>query len=157
MKKIFPLLILLAISFGHCLPGFAHTQVITEMQSMTFGKFAMRDNNAPYDVVMSPTGVETYDPHILPFFQGVQGVFQLTDFLPNQLLGVSIADTTLVSVVDPLDTFDLLNFTFNPAAPTTNGAGNVTVNVGATLRTSGTGVLYTDDTYTGSYTLVVIY
>ncbi len=155
--KIVGLFFLFLLLAGPCPLAFAHTQIMTETQTLDFGRFAMQDNNAAYGVIMSPMGVETYDPHILPFSAGRQAIFELTDFAPSTLLGVSIADTTLMSMVDPMDYFDLVSFTFNPAAPTTNGAGNVTLNIGATLRTSGTGVLYTDDTYTGTYTLVVVY
>ena len=134
----------------------ARADTITQAQELTFGQFAIGGNSVVRSIVMSPGGVETYPAHVFPFSQGVEAVFSLSGFPANQAVTASVVDTTVTSVWGA-PPFDLVNFTFNPAVQTTDGSGNLTLHVGATLRSDGGGALYNEGAYTGSYTLAIDY
>jgi hypothetical protein len=126
------------------------------MQAFDFGKFVIKDNNAQYTIVMAPDGTETYHAKFVPFFQGHQAIMALTDFPPN----TSIAITAVNAVLSPLGggpSFDIISFAFDPANPVTDGTGALTLNVGATLRSTGSGVQYNDDDYAGTWFMTFNY
>ena len=155
MTLIRLIVLILALSLWHNTPALAQP---VEVQPLAFGKFAMSDNHAQYSVIMSPAGVETYPPKIHPFDQGQPAIFLLEHYPADTEMMPSIGDIVLNPVpFGAGPTFDLMNFTFSPEPPMTNGAGSLTLNVGATLRTDGSGTLYNDGNYAGTYTLTINY
>lgn len=138
-----------AFWMGKAVVVFAHP---TESRSLDFGKFAMRNNDAQHSIVMQPNGTQTNPPAIVSFFNGTSAIFSFTGFPPSTALLISIPDT-VVSPSGAGEVFDLINFTWTPDPPTTNASGDLTLNVGATLRTSGNSVLYEDSNYTGTYSM----
>ena len=146
--KFIGLFFLLAV-FCKAVPACADT--FTEDQPMDFGKFVIKDNDAPYTITVGTNGVETYDPKFVAFYPGHQAIMHLTDFPPDTSLSITAADTALAPVAGLGPSFDIINFIFNPAFPVTDSSGALTLNVGVTLRTSGSGVRYYDDDYTGNW------
>lgn len=153
MKRATPHILFLVAA---CLGATAVAHPV-EQQLLEFGKFAMSDNDAQYTSVMPPGGGQTYHPKLHPFFQGQPGVFTLTAYPPSTELFPTIPDTVmeLVGGLGTEPAFDIINFTFSPSPSVTNGAGELTLNIGATLRTDGSGTLYDDGSYEGEYTLTI--
>jgi hypothetical protein len=153
-------LYVLLVSMAFISPASAvdYPDTMTEIQPLSFGTFAMRDNSAAYSMTVSPTGMVSYSHanKILPF--GISnpqpGIFQFTDFAPSTLLVINIADTVITGGGPD---FDLVNFVFAPDPASTDAGGNLTLNIGATLRTSGLGGIYWDGGYSGNYVLSVSY
>lgn len=156
MRNAGLLSIIILVGFVFWCPVLAYA-TITEQQALSFGVFALRDNAAAYDMVVSPTGSVSNHASYVMISPGQNAVFDLTDLPPDTLLGVSIGDISLSPDAGGGPSFDAVDFTFSPANPVTDVSGAVTINVGGTLRTSGSGAMYSDAAFSGSATLQVIF
>ncbi len=154
MKSTIPCIVFLAACLLGGLPASAHP---VEQQELGFGRFAMSDNNGQYTSVMPPGGGQSYHAKMHPFSQGQPAVFLLENYPISTELFPTIPDTTLNPVVPGGPSFDIINFTFSPSPSFTNGIGTLILNVGATLRTDGSGRLYDDGDYESTYTLTINY
>ncbi len=128
---------------------------LAESQPLSFGEFAVTSNTVQ-TIVIETDGDETVDAGITQLLPGHNGVFNLTSFDPSIAVSASIADTVITGPAAA--TFDVTTFTFDPpvSSQTTDGSGNLTINIGATLSTRA-GVSYGDGPYRGTYTLLVNY
>ena len=133
-------------------PTFAQT--ITRVQTLSFGTFALRNNNAPHALRVSRTNVVTADSEFAIFTDPTRGEYSLSSFPTNTPFTVFIPDTTLTSGGGAQ--FDLGQFTPGSGL-TTDGTGNADLRFGATLTTSGTGGNYTDGSYSGTIDITVNY
>jgi hypothetical protein len=153
MRKRFVLLsVLLILSWstkGRADPALAETGLLS------FGEFAVTTNTVQ-TIIIETDGDEIVDAGITQLLPGRNGVFQLTSFDPSIAVSASIADTVITGPAGA--TFDVTAFTFDPplSSQTTDGSGNLTINIGATLSTRA-GVSYGDGPYRGTYTLLVNY
>ena len=148
----------------------AKAQVMTEVQALNFGTFAIIDNSAPHTIIISPNNVAAYDPSIVSGIEAERGHYTLTG-MPTDVtftLGVSISnpptdgglmlDNQTSVTLGGSEPFLLLNFTVNTANEmVTDSGGNATLYIGATLRTTGSGSIYTDGTYNGTYDITFFY
>lgn len=128
---------------------------ISETELLSFGEFAVTTNTVQ-TIVIETDGDQTVDAGITQLLPGRNGAFHLTSFDPSIAVSASIADTVITGPAGA--TFDVTNFTFDPPLPsqTTDGSGNLTINIGATLSTRA-GVTYGDGPYRGTYTMLVNY
>jgi hypothetical protein len=139
---------------------------LTEIQQLNFGKIAITDHSAIRTVVIAPdgtaTGSVTYPAGGITALDATwqQASFDLVGAAPNTMLSITpgIMDTTLAGTNG--DTFDVKDFTFfpdcsilNPVCQT-DGSGNLTINVGATLATRA-GRSYANVAYHGTFSLIV--
>lgn len=139
----------------------AHSGDVREIKPLSFGVIALKNNNASYSMRISFAGQVQTDPAIVIIEPGHPAIYELTDFPKNTPLNVSIivpsTQTQLAGASDPTTSqFTITDHhTFSPIA-TTDNLGNVIINVGATLTTSGTG-FYKDATYFSPMTVMVSY
>ena len=147
-KSLLSFLVLLA------LPIMANAAVI-ETQALSFGEFAMRNNDASYDLTISPTGGISRDPIFLPFEDPQPGSYAVSGFPASTALIINVTFNDLTG--GGTQNFTISSAVISPATVTTDGAGEASFNVGATLSSSGTGVVYSDSTYNGLMTVSVNY
>lgn len=140
-----------------CAAPFVAYATIVETQPVSFGVFALRDNAAAYDMVISPSGSISNHASYVMISPGQNGIFDLTDLPPDTVLGVSIGDISLDPDAGGGPSFGAVDFTFSPVNPVTDITGAATINVGGTLRTSGSGTMYSDANFSGTATLQVIF
>lgn len=125
---------------------------IVEEQPLGFGEFAIAKNDAVSTLRIRHDGgnqIATYK--ILPLAFGQPGIFQLSNYPVFTPLMITVSNFVLQLGAAP----DLLieDFTFDPV--TTNGNGEATLVIGATLKTTGTGTNYGDGNYTGVMNIVI--
>lgn len=141
---------ILAIGYSPAIAG-----VMREIRPLTFGSVTVT-GAAPQTVQIGADNTESHSGGILTLHNGANGIYQLSNFPANTLFTVDIADTVSVRVGTG-QTFDIKDFTTQPAnadTPRTDGAGNMTIRIGATLATRS-GVSYPPGAYRGTYTLMI--
>jgi hypothetical protein len=155
MKKIL-LILASGLAFYPIFPAWADP-TLTETQLLSFGEIIVATNGVD-SVVIAPDGSQTNGPDIPKLLPGRNGVYLLSGFAPSIPVVISVADSTLVGPGPTNATFDMHDFTFDPAAgaQTTDLSGNMTLKIGATLSTRA-GVSYADGPYRGGYTLMINY
>jgi hypothetical protein len=127
----------------------AHAQQIFEIQPLNFGTFAISDNNSSHTLRIDFNGNITADPEVIIETNPVRGEYLLTGQDPLRQFDVTVTDGTLTlgdSGVGNTITVD----TYTTNNPTTDGSGEATVYIGATLRTSGNSSIYTSGIFLDS-------
>ncbi len=149
---LFNSLLLASILLGNA-PTFA--QAITENSPLTFGKFIITNNAAIRQIELLSGGGFNADPEYVFFIDPQMGNVTVTGYPPATPLTVTVGVTDLDPMGGGVVNFSTgVTFT-NPAAIVTDGAGEVTFDVGATLSSDGSGSTHTDDDYDGIYSIVV--
>lgn len=151
-------LLALGLLFTAPHPVLAQTLVVND--DLTFGHIAILDNSAPRDIVLHPPGNYTADPaYVFYADEPALGSLTVTGQVPNTIMNVTIDfSSTVVGVSGGgggSATFTLLNPFTVPAVVVTDGAGNATFQVGATLRSDGTGTPFLDANYLGIFSVSV--
>jgi hypothetical protein len=151
-KVVYILAVMALISFYGKI---AEAQDMAEIHSLNFGEFAMLDNNSVHTIVVTPGNIATYDPALIRGIQAQRGEYLLTGLPANEALGITLDNTVDLShnglgggALFTIDTYTTNN-------PSTNGAGDATLYIGATLSTSGSGSGYIDGPYSGSVDLTI--
>jgi hypothetical protein len=132
-------------------------QSLVENQAIDFGTVFVESNAANYDIALkSNCSGYTIDAQYYVFTAPQCGSYTASGYPPNTTLTVTITNNV---DVDP-DGGSGPNFTMispfhTPNNVKTNGAGEVTFEVGATLRTSGSGGFFASDSFSGSYSVTV--
>ncbi len=131
--------------------------VITPQVALGFGEIALRSNNAIISMAVSNSGAVTPgNSQIIPLGGAVRGEYRLTGFPPNTVLSFEWDDAQL-SYAGQMHPEFLTVTAYTPTAATTNGAGEAVVYLGATIKTSGTGAMYNDGTYSAVTAMRVTY
>jgi hypothetical protein len=142
-RSVFVLLCLIVI--GGIFPARAD---VTVVQALHFGSFISKNNDAQYDITIHPGGAYSFSGtgfiEILPPQQGIYDI----DGLPAS----STISSIIITQLSPLasnsgENFQMLDF--EETHGNSNGSGVARVNIGATARTTGSGIAYPDQTYTG--------
>lgn len=132
-------------------------------QHLNFGTFSVAHNAGVYHVIVAPDGSTSYSPGIYPDVQAQPGIYLLTGLPPGMkiTLGTYVAspplngglkiDNSTGLTFGGSPPFTVGSFTCNN--PTTDGAGNATLLIGATLTTSGSGSYYDTGMYHGTIDL----
>lgn len=130
----------------------SHAADMATVQDLDFGQFAVLNNTSVHTIVVTAGGSVTYDPVIIPGIQAQRAQYTLTGFPPSQAIDVTIDNTENLSL-DGGGTGTMLSVgSYTTNSPSTNGAGNATLYIGATLSTSGSGA-YSNGDYEGSVDL----
>lgn len=156
MKIIVRLIIITILSTGLS-PVRAHAgPTIEPITNLSFGSFGIARNNTVRSITVTPSGNATYSARMVEGrIAPKAGEYALEGLPGDTILSITINDTTLNRIGGGSPPFALKNFTHN--SPTTSPGGSATLNVGATLETTGSGANYYSGSYTGSMDLTIIY
>jgi Domain of unknown function (DUF4402) len=135
----------------------------TVVRHLSFGTFSAARNNATLRVTVAPDSSTSYDAGLYPDTAAQPAEYLLTGLPPNMkiTLGTGIANPPtdgglIIDNVSALSSPGSPSFTvgtFTCNNPTTDGAGNATLLIGATLTTTGGGGYYQSGAYTGALDL----
>lgn len=153
LGALFPLLFLLFLDSG------AYGQTLTQNTPLSFGRVVVTDNNAPRDITLLSSGGYIADPAYVFYAETPQlGSYTISGQAINSVMDIFI-DVAATSLGPDVGTsppqFFLVNPFTVPATVITDGVGNATFQVGATLRSNGGGQNFLDANYSGSFTIMV--
>ncbi len=123
---------------------------------LDFGVLAVKSNVTPSTLRVSSLGSVSFTGNVIPIGGAIRGQYRLTGFPPGVLLELQWDDATLSAGGGGLPEFLTVTNYENPTL-VANAAGEALVAVGATLRTSASGVMYTDAPYSGTTQIRVRY
>ncbi len=148
----------------------ASAQEMTEVERLSFGTFAVADNSMPQTLMVTPDNDTLADTGIAIGQGGQRGVYDFTGLPPNVSFfidvdvpnppsdGGIVFDDEANLTFGGGEQFTVTDFTIGDAGVMqTDGAGNATMTLGATLRTSGNGARYTGGNYNGQVLFVLYY
>ena len=139
-----------------CTAATARAATLTVITDLSFGSFGLMDNSTPQTIIVTPASGVTYGIKVVDGPTPPEaGEYLLEGLTPDTLLDVSIDDMALSPGGGGSPDFAIGSFTTN--TPTTDSSGNATLLVGATLTTSGTGVHYESDQYSGTMNITIIF
>ena len=134
--------------------SFAQTLVVT--QDLTFGKIVMSDLLSVSTIVVNPAGSYTVDPTTYLIEDPENGDYDLVGGPPSTVYTLTFPPA--VGLVGPgVSNFTVDNFTTLPATLTTDSSGDVRFRLGARLRSSGSGLPYSDGNYSGTININISY
>lgn len=144
MLRCFLLFIFLVPAFLNSREAVAGVSVV---QALHFGSFVVKSNDAQYDIVVNTDGSYSFDPDgYIEISPPQEGVFDIDGLPTNSVINsVVITQTTPLSGIG--GSFQMLDF--QELHTNTDGLGVATITIGATARSSGSGIAYADDTYSG--------
>ena len=138
-----------------CCPALGQA-TITETQAISFGTFALSNNNAVYTSTVQTNGTTSSDPEYLIFSDAVEGRWDLTNFPASTLLTINITSGDLtLNGAGSGEPFSVGSFDIFPSNTTTNASGALSIKIGAVLSTSGTGTMYADGSFSANGLLTV--
>ena len=148
----------LLIIFLAPLPALAGT--LTVIQNLSFGTMGMHNNSGVYSITVRPDNTFSHNPNIVFGVDPQRGEYFLTGMPPNDPIDITISSPgDAVPDLGGSDDFTSGSYTFSPpnGSFTSDGSGQGTLFVGATLKTSGTGDYYHTGHYTGSFDVTVVF
>jgi hypothetical protein len=148
--RYFFMLARILILFGvAATPVFADPQILT-LQRLDFGILAVRANAVPSTLTLSPQGAANYGSAFVSIATGTPGRYRLTGYpaFTDISVTMSASTITLASGV-PGESFSVAAPITKPLTLRTDINGQVDFDLGASLTTSGSNVLYQDGAYVG--------
>ena len=128
---------------------------VTTIQAIDFGEFAVKLNDAQYDITINPDGSYNFDAAAFVEITAPQeGIYDFDSLPASTAVTVTITQITPLSAFGP--DFEMVNLQDTHPA-NTDASGVVRINVGGTARTSGSGGPYSDETFNGSLNILVTY
>ncbi len=149
-------LIVLSLFFFAAVDPAAAEQTVTQIQSLSFGSFAVhadpkRDKAVPYTVIVAPDDTVTYNGLVAGPVSAHRGEYLLEGYPPNAALLVTVTNGVLSDGAG--EKFSVVDYTNNE--PVTDDAGTAMLYIGATLRTSGRNNAYNSGGYDGTVDMVI--
>lgn len=122
---------------------------------MTFGDISITTNNVVREIELHPDGSYTADPGIYFYSDTPElGRYIIQGQTPLTVMNINIdVSSTILGLGNPV--FTLHNPFTVPAVVTTDGLGNATFEIGATLRSNGSGINYSDANYNSVFSVNV--
>lgn len=127
---------------------------VSTTQSLDFGVFIVPKNDAQYDVSINTLGNVTTDATLSQIEAPQVGIYVIDGLTPGATVS-NVVVTEQSSMSFSAREFNLVNFEVSYPA-TVNGAGELTVTIGATARTTGNATSYITGKYNGMITVQVI-
>ena len=149
MHKCIQFLVIMLLWLSSANQAFAG---ITTIQALSFGEWIVKNNDAVHSITVNLSGPAfTFDSAgfiiINPTAQ--LGIYDLDGMPPNMAIS-SVVITQITPLSGPSGPNFQMN-SFQESNPgTTDGSGVARIRVGGTAQTSGSGVPYVDQTYTGT-------
>jgi hypothetical protein len=125
---------------------------ITEIQPLDFGQWAITNNTGFKTITVNPNGSFSNSTGLVNIVRPPQQGIYRVDGLPPFTAVASVN----VTMIDPMQggnqdfTLESFQVVYDP---TTNSSGEVNITLGATAKTTGTGVPYDDAVYNGTLQL----
>lgn len=135
--------------------GPAQAQSIDRTATLSFGEFALKDNNSPHTLSISILGVITASSAFVRIEDPVRGRYELTDFPIGTSLSIDIPDTTIS--LNGSGTGELFTLQLLHPGGFFNGGSPPSMPLGGTITTSGSGLMYPDGNYSGEIDITVNY
>lgn len=140
----------------------------SETTALSFGTFTAKSDTADTStILLQPDGTTTVtngtNSRIVALSAAQVGVFDVTGAAPSTSLTLAIPTSAVTltcgACTGSNPTFSVGTWTSTPAVGslTTDGSGDATINVGATLSTITNANPYEDGSYSGSYSVSVNY
>lgn len=130
-------------------PAVAPAQSITEVEPLSFGTFVVRSNHSIQTLTMPVTGAPYSSPSLIILAVGSAGQYRVTGLPGNADIAIDVAISPLFAPPVPNSQFFDVKDLDYPASMISNGRGEVSFRLGATLATTGSGLAYTDAAYQG--------
>ena len=128
-------------------------------QEVTFGKIVVLDNSATHTMTIQPNGSINASPQIAVIENGQPGRYLLYDFPINTQLTLSISELPTgsgFSAGTPDGAFSMSLF-LTQYTWTTNALGEVLIEIGGSLSTSGDGKRYLNGEYFQNFQMNIDY
>nr|MBI1231017.1 hypothetical protein [Cytophagales bacterium] len=146
--------LLLPLTILYLIPSAAAFAAVTVVQGLSFGSFISTRNDAQYDIIVNTDASYSFSPG--GFFMispPNPGVYDISGLDPSTAI-ISVTVTQIAPLTAPGNSLQMINFTStNP--PATSAGGVARIEIGATARTTGTGIAYPDNTYNGVVEITV--
>ncbi len=139
-----------------CCFSFPARSGVSVVQGLSFGSFISKNNDAQYDITVNTNGSYSYDAagFILISIPN-PGVYDIDGLMISTAI-TSVDVTQNAPLSAPGNSLQMLNFTeTHPGS--TDASGVARIEIGATARTTGSGTLYPDQTYTGVVEIQINY
>lgn len=136
--------------------GAVKAQVIVTLQPMSFGTAVVGNNDSQHEIIINTDGTYSADPAFSIIIPPNEGRYLLTLGTPNALVtNINVNVDQQMNGVG--EDFIIDNFTFsNP--PQLSLAGDLNIEIGARLRTTGSGTNYSPaNSFASIMTLDIIY
>ena len=130
---------------------------ITPVQSLSFGKIAVTNNQRVSSIAIDPVGNVQVDGGIAVLEDGNHAIYELSDFPPNRVLDIDVRplNTEMIPDVSSEETFEI-SISTNSATLITNNAGIALLSFGGKIETSGSGFIsFTDTQYQSTIQITV--
>ncbi len=131
----------LSISLGCLIPyGAIYAQSVTVLKELNFGEAVVTSNSAQYSIDVRSNGSFFGDSVFVFLTQPTEGIYRI-EGLP---VSTNVANVTIQvdqQMIGPGTDFIIDNFDID-AGETTNSSGELLINLGARLRTTGNGQNY---------------
>lgn len=130
----------------------ARADDVIVLQPLRFGSWIIPGNSAVYSVTVQPDGSYSNSPQLIMISPPSEGIFDIGALPANATI-----NSLDVNQNTPLElggqNFDMAGFQTSLSSGVTDNNGRVTVTVGATASTTGTGGGYPSGLYTGALDL----
>lgn len=127
---------------------------VTVVQPLEFGAYVVKRNDAQYDITVTSGGSYSYSSvGYIMISPPQEGIFDI-DGLPISTAVASVDLTQSIPLSGSGDNFQMVNFT-KVHNPTTDSSGVLRIAIGATARSSGSGIIYSDQTFNGQIDIQV--
>ena len=134
-----------AILLLPCAPAVAD---VLEQTQLTFGRWAVTDNNSQHSITVNTDGsYSTSSGTLVMLSPPIPGLYNVTGLPALHTVGSVVVTVNFNMQAGGGPDFLLDNFTTQ--IPQSDNAGNTTLTLGARARTNGGGTGYGDDTYVG--------
>lgn len=137
-------------------PWVVAAPTVTAVVPLDFGVLAVKSNAGVSTLRISSAGAQTYTGDVIPIGGAIRGQYRLSGFPAGVLLEVQLDNATLSTGGGGLPEYLQVTSYENPTL-VSDGAGEALVPLGATLETSGSGIMYADAPYSGTTQLRVRY
>lgn len=126
---------------------------VISLTKLRFGKFIVAENNNKQSVTVNLDGSYNFSSSLIMIDPPQRGEYQIHDLAPNSTLHLDVSQIQPLSATGNF--FILKNFENFHTNSDNNGVANLIL--GATAESSGNGLPYRDQTYSGTIQILISY
>ncbi len=125
---------------------------VSIIQALQFGEVISRNNNATHSITINTDGSYSLSGGFIEIAAPQEGIYDIDSLTPSTAIA-SIVVTQLQPLTASGEVFNMDNFTTTFGSTDAGGVARVTL--GARAQTTGTGISYANQTYSGQVQLVI--